>query len=184
MRGHSSIDVLAGNFCARKEFADSMPARRLSKATFIAPELTEVVSFGLVWVLMKASVLERVGASPFDCSPGFSEDLEFCRRAREVGAQMFMAENILIRHVDVDRGVAYLPNRVALPLTGKPQPTPAARRKRTYGPAVDAASYGCPPMNGEVIESNATAFEPTARRSPLVPTVLRFMVPRESFDIG
>lgn len=152
LENFSEIDLLAGNFCSRSKSAVPWHWPRLDASKTPVSPLVEIGVTGWHWILHRARVLERVGPNPFDCFDGLSEDLAFCKRARDQGVRMFAAEDIPILHVDSDRGLAYLPDRAPIALLGELKPTAKAWKRRSYGAAQDAERLKYPPANDEYDE--------------------------------
>lgn len=62
----------------------------------------QVAASGLAAVMMTTSLIERVYNQfglPFSPVPGFGEDLTFCMRASEVGAQLWCDSRIRLGHI-------------------------------------------------------------------------------------
>lgn len=106
---------------------------------------------GFHFVIMRLSLLERVGENPFDIPPGsennVTEDFAFCDRARDVGACLAVGTQMPVFHVDPRDGTAYLPgmpsmrmdNNSVRPLSFE-HPTSSGVgviEKRTYGVEID-----------------------------------------------
>lgn len=137
MRDDRRVDLLSGNFCQRRPFA---PSEFFTSVEATGNEnLVPISSAGFHWVLMRASVLKRVGPSPFTPLYMMAEDISFFKRASEAGVAMFMAKDLLVGHVDSDRGIMYLPDRAALSLNGEARavPTQSHQQRRSYGPSTD-----------------------------------------------
>ena len=147
MKHNPTIDLLCGNFCARSRLSPPWHWPRLDANQ--SRGLVEIELCGFHWVMHRPSVLDRVGAEPFSYSDGLSEDLAFCKRARDRGVRMFAAEDIDIQHVDADRALVYEPFREPMPLPGDLGATPKAWQRRTYGAVQDAARLAYPPVNDE-----------------------------------
>ena len=99
----------------------------------------EVCLAGFHWVLHRASVLRKIGPDPFTPIDNLSEDFSFCKRAKRAGLRLFEAKDVVIPHVDVDRGLAFLPGQPAWTSIGSSLVPPEAQRRHDYGENVDAA---------------------------------------------
>lgn len=195
MEKFPEIDLLAGNFCARSKSAVSwhwprFDASNPGSKTSISPALVEIQACGFHWCLHRPAILERVGPNPFDCFDGLSEDLAFCKQARDQGVRMFAAEDILIGHVDADRGLMYLPDRAPIPLPGELKPTARAWNRRSYGVAQDAERLKYPPANDEfddaaVISVKRNPISPkeaNKERDARIPLVVRLGLPGQEIS--
>lgn len=72
--------------------------------------LVEIVAAGTAGMLIKRRVLDEMGYPWFSNSDGFTinEDVEFCRRARELGYKVWLDTTVAIGHLGV---VAVVPAR-------------------------------------------------------------------------
>lgn len=65
-------------------------------------DIFEVNAIGFAAVMMEVSILKDVFArygAPFFPTPGFGEDLSFCRRLNEMGVRMFCDSRIKVGHI-------------------------------------------------------------------------------------
>lgn len=121
MRDVPSIDALFGNFCGRGPFANPVAYRKARDGNSFPREgvdcqhgdLIEIDEAGFHFVLMRTSLLERLGPNPFDIPadalPTDTEDFAFCRRAKKAGARLVVGMGLPIVHVDPRDGSAYFP---------------------------------------------------------------------------
>lgn len=118
MRNIPSLDALFGWFSARVPYSNPMAYRSSEDANSsprpgldcVPGEIVEVQRAGFHFVLMRTSLLERVGETPFDLTEdAMSEDFAFCKRAVAVGAKLGVGTGFPILHVDPSDGVAYQP---------------------------------------------------------------------------
>lgn len=110
----SAIDVLAGYFGGRDHFSPAFawttwndPASIVDPGRTCAPRsLVAIEQCGFHFVLMRTSVLERVGAQPFALlSDEWTEDFCFIARCRATGVRTYVDTGAHITHVD-DHGRA------------------------------------------------------------------------------
>jgi hypothetical protein len=121
MKSYPMIDVLCGAFSARVPFG-SIRANRI--AGIVSPpipgvdcqlgEVVEVAECGMHFVIHRLSLLERVGANPFDRFGEVGEDFSFCRRVKAAGLRIFCATAAVIAHLDPRDGLAYVPGDAAM----------------------------------------------------------------------
>jgi hypothetical protein len=138
LENHREIDLLAGSFCAREPYCASsgIPAPGVANA---AEGAVEICLTGFHWVLHRGDVLRKVGNDPFTPIDDLSEDFSFCKRAVRAKIRMFEATDVVIPHVDADRGLAFLPGQPAWTSTGASLIPPEGQRRHEYGENVDAA---------------------------------------------
>jgi GT2 family glycosyltransferase len=142
-RAFPKIDILAGYFCIRAAYvAPAATKEALHIRCEIEPDeqgLIEVEDVGFHWLMHRLNVLEAVGPDPFSCFQGKTEDNSFCQRARNAGFRIFVATDLRIPHVDVQKGTAYLPYTRELISFGHEVSAPMsdAPTKRSYGPTID-----------------------------------------------
>lgn len=139
LENHREIDILCGSYCAREEFCagSGVPAPGAPAAS--DEGAVEVILCGFHWVLHRPSVLQRIGPDPFTPLDDLSEDFSFCKRAKRAGLRIFEARDVIIPHVDVDTGRAFLPGQAAWTSIGSSLIPPEAQRRHDYGENVDAA---------------------------------------------
>lgn len=175
LRMHPEIDMLGTYSCDRKPFCS--PSSYISHdgalyplvengmpATIQVPQWAPRFTTGDVvpidvcafhGVLMRTSLLERVGPSPFNLEPnsGVGEDFNFCLRAKRIGAQLATDTGATVAHVDIENGFAFIPYRrpgkiVANRFSVHPDPRPSLeiaqawrdadiRANRRYGESLD-----------------------------------------------
>jgi len=131
MRAQPAIDMLAAFACDRRPFCSPNAfrlhgeryvalAERNTPAPFAIPEWAPRYSIGDVvpvdacafhCVLMRTTLLERLGADPFVLprDARYGEDFEFCRRARAVGASLAVDTGAPVAHLEPESGLAFLP---------------------------------------------------------------------------
>lgn len=139
LANHREIDVLTGSFCAREPYCASsgVPAPGAPAANDEGAH--EVALSGFHWLVHRADVLRKIGPDPFTPIDNLSEDFSFCKRAKRAGIRIFEARDVVIPHVDVDKGLAYLPGQPAWTSIGSSLIPPEAQRRHDYGENVDAA---------------------------------------------
>lgn len=76
-------------------------------------EVVEIDATSFHFVLMRTSLLERVGPSPFNVpDTGFyAEDMQFCFRAKKAGAKVACDTGSIVAHIDIENGLAFIPNQ-------------------------------------------------------------------------
>jgi hypothetical protein len=138
IQNKESIDVLAGWFCSRT--AGASPAVRKRGNTWPRPgadcqfgDIVEIERSGFHFVMHPLSLLEKFTEAPFTIgADDHAEDYAFCRRARDLGARIWVHTGLPVAHIG-DDGSAYLPGEPAYrvvdgELLKSEQPT-----RRTYG---------------------------------------------------
>lgn len=163
MREIPMLDALFGKFGARlpysKPFAwrdaddlESFPKENLDCKP---ADLVQIESAGFHFVMMRSSLLKRVGPNPFDiltndAGKAMGEDASFCRRAVAASAKLGVGMGFPILHVDPLDGTGYLPGMPAAMMDGNvvrmltvehaiPQGTAKTSELRKYGEGVDGA---------------------------------------------
>lgn len=119
MRELPALDALFGRFSTRLPYSSVIAFRDADDDNSFPKESvdcqpSEIVPIedgGFHFVLMRISLLERIGPNPFDIPAGeqCSEDRAFCRRAVAIGAKLGVGMGFPIVHVDPKDGVGYLP---------------------------------------------------------------------------
>lgn len=127
MRTAPHCDALFGKFGARVPHGNVFAWRQSGIMSSFPKEnvdcgpteFVEIAEAGFHLVLMRMSLLDRVGANPFDISEGTSgEDVAFCRRAKQVGARLFVGMGLPALHIDPRDGCAYLPGEPTIFMDG------------------------------------------------------------------
>lgn len=82
-------------------------------------DIVSIQSAGFHLVLMRMSLLERVGHDPFTIPVGseIGEDAAFCQRAREVG-HLAVGMGFPAAHIDARDGTAYIPGMPTMMVDG------------------------------------------------------------------
>ncbi len=122
MHDMPSLDMLVGKFCARQPYANPVAYRKTDDINSFPREgvdckfgeVVPIETAGFHWVLMRLSLLKRVGPNPFTPNEEHGEDHAFCKRVREVGGKMGFASGFPIFHVDPTDGSAYIPGSPAM----------------------------------------------------------------------
>ena len=142
------IDLLAASFSTRLPFASRVAYRKEDDMhSYPRPQidcqmsdLVTVESVGLHWVMHRPELLPRVGSNPFETEEGMGEDVAFCRRVRKAGASIVCAVGLLVAHVDVESGAAYIPGEPSMLIennslmrTGITHMVPKTADVRDYG---------------------------------------------------
>jgi len=128
LREYSHVDALFGNFSSRTPYSHALAWRsRHDNESYPKPGVDcspgDVVSIeraGFHFVLMRLSLLERIGKDPFTVPDGeeIGEDFAFCDRAKFVGANLAVGMGMPIVHVDARNGAAYIPGMPAMMMDG------------------------------------------------------------------
>lgn len=79
---------------------------------FIPNDVVEVDRVSFHFVMMRRSLLERLGPEPFNVprSANYGEDFCFCERAQGAGAKIATDTAAWVAHVDIANGLAFLPH--------------------------------------------------------------------------
>lgn len=131
MRERRDLEMLAAFACDRRPFCSPNAfglhgeryvalVERNTSAPFAIPEWAPRYAIGDVvpvdacafhCVLMRTTLLERLGADPFALPQDarYGEDFEFCRRARAVGARLAVDTGAPAAHLEPESGLAFLP---------------------------------------------------------------------------
>jgi hypothetical protein len=139
LENHREIDILFGSYCAREEFCASSGVPAPGAPDAGNDGALEICLAGFHWVLHRKDVLRKIGPDPFTPLDNLSEDFSFCKRAKRAGLRLFEARDIIVPHIDVDKGLAYLPGQPAWTSIGSSLIPPEAQRRHDYGENVDAA---------------------------------------------
>jgi len=162
MRELPGLDALFGKFGARlpysKPFAwrdaddpESFPKENLDCKP---ADLVQIESAGFHFVMMRSSLLRRVGPNPFDiltndAGKTMGEDASFCSRAIAASAKLGVGMGFPIFHVDPLDGTGYLPGMPAAMMDGNvvriltvehaiPHGSLKSGELRKYGEEIDA----------------------------------------------
>lgn len=163
MREIPMLDALFGKFGTRMPFskvyawrdADDVESFPKENVDCKPADLVQIEGAGFHFVLMRSSLLKRVGPNPFDILVGedgreMAEDASFCHRAVAAGAKLGVGMGFPIIHVDPIDGAAYVPGMPAMMMDGNtvrmltvehstPQGTIKTGELRKYGKEIDAA---------------------------------------------
>jgi hypothetical protein len=157
MKQNPDVDAIFGKFGSRTAFGPVIALREASDGSSFPKEnvdcrygdMVEIKRAGFHWVLMRLSLLERVGPDPFNIPPGIimSEDFAFCDRACAAGAKLVVATGCPVVHIEAKTGLAYLPGMPAMLMDentvreislGKSDTAASSRSKRRlYGDEID-----------------------------------------------
>lgn len=131
MQSRPDLDILTAYSCDRKPFCSAAAFRMFGDVphatiphgvTTLEPtpaslrfnmgEVVEVDATSFHFVMMRTSLLERLGPAPFNLRPNarFGEDMEFCFRAKQAGAKIACDTGSVVAHVDTENGLAFVPN--------------------------------------------------------------------------
>jgi hypothetical protein len=123
-RDAPDIDAIFSSYSVRAPFTHQVGYRdRNDPESVVTPginckhgALVPIQRGGFHWVLMRLSLLERIGEDPFNIPEGqeIAEDFAFCDRACAIGAKLVVATGCPIVHVDASDGSAYLPGMPAM----------------------------------------------------------------------
>lgn len=112
------LDALFAWFCTRTAYAKPVAYRRLDDPESFPKvgvdckhgDVVPIEAAGFHCVIMRPSLLERIGPDPFTPEPGRNEgeDFAFCRRAKAIGATLAVGTSLPAAHVDPRDGVAYM----------------------------------------------------------------------------
>lgn len=144
-------------------------------------DLVPIARAGFHWVLMRLSLLERVGDNPFDIPEGseLPEDFAFCDRAIAAGATLTVGMGAPIFHVDPRDGTVYLPGMPAMIMKGNgvapityehqsPDGTVKNLEQREYGKEIEPMmermkrdAVAAAPMSAEIKQRRTIMNGPT-----------------------
>jgi hypothetical protein len=121
------VDALFGMFGVRSPYAP-VSAWRISADRNSFPkvgidckphDVVDIAEAGFHLVMMRLSLLERLGENPFDPrNESESEDIAFCRRAKEIGARLAVGMGFPVLHIDARDGTAYQPGMPTMMMEG------------------------------------------------------------------
>ena len=122
------LDALFGNFGTRMPYSKMLAFRDAADYESFprvgidceAGNIVPIQRAGFHFVLMRLSLLERIGRNPFSIPEGSldGEDWAFCRRACDIGANRAVGTAIPVLHIDPSDGMAYCPGMPALQMDG------------------------------------------------------------------
>jgi hypothetical protein len=147
-----AVDMVAGMYSNRCAYGDSNCLMPEDYRKSIAPmalkpdELASVAYCGFGFVLMRRTLLDRVGDNPFDRLPietvwewplrdipgRMAEDFSFCKRVLQCGGKIVTEKSLVLGHVDVQDGQIYFPYREPLLANGADRPLPLAVSQASY----------------------------------------------------
>ena len=112
------VDALFAWFCTRAPFAKPVAYCRLDDLESFPKigidckhgDVVPIEAGGFHTVLMRPSLLERIGPDPFTPNPAYQEgeDFAFCRRAKAIGAVMAVGTSLPSVHIDPRDGTGYM----------------------------------------------------------------------------
>jgi hypothetical protein len=126
------VDMVTGLYSNRCAFGVSNALEPNDYTKSIAPlalrpgEVKPVRHCGFGFVMMRRTLLDKVGPSPFDQLPieniyetplrdipgRMAEDFSFCKRVWQHGAKLVTERSLVVGHVDVADGLMYFPYAV------------------------------------------------------------------------
>lgn len=119
-----SLDALFAWFCTRMPYGKPVAYRGIDDPASFPKigvdckegDVVPIEAAGFHTVLMRARLLQRIGANPFTPSldRAEGEDWAFCRRARDIGAMMAVGTSLPSAHIDPRDGTAYMPGMPAM----------------------------------------------------------------------
>lgn len=130
MESNPSIDVMASYFSDRMPFFPAGAFPKLGVPSAILPEnvdlpqdlnldivrfslgdIVEVKAVAFHFVMVRISLLERLGACPFSVSTDavYGEDIVFCERVGAIGGRIACHTGALVGHVDIETGFVFFP---------------------------------------------------------------------------
>ncbi len=124
---YAGLDALFGQFGTRMPYAPVAAWRRPRDPSSFPKvgidcrpgDVVEVAEAGFHLVLMRLSLLQKLGENPFDLyDPIESEDIAFCRRAKAVGARFAVGMGFPVLHIDPRDGTAYQPGMPPMMMEG------------------------------------------------------------------
>ncbi len=127
MRDYPDVDALFGQFGTRMPYAPVSAWRRHhDRDSFprvgvdcMPGDVVDIAEAGFHLVLMRLTLLERLGDNPFDLTEDRgSEDIAFCARAKALGARLAVGMGFPVLHIDPRDGSAYQPGTPALMMQG------------------------------------------------------------------
>lgn len=124
-----TVDMVTAGYSNREAYGRSNALAQHSYGKSIAPmsltpgELAECSACGFGFVIMRRSLLDRVGPNPFDRLPitspdeaplqdipgRMAEDYSFCKRVLGIGGKIVTERSLVVGHVDVADGLVYYP---------------------------------------------------------------------------
>ena len=131
MRELPGIDALFGKFGPRLPFskiyawrdADDPESFPKENVDCKPADIVQIESAGFHFVMMRLSLLRRVGPNPFDIlkndnGQAMGEDSSFCARAIAAGAKLGVGMGFPVLHIDPIDGAAYVPGMPAMMMDG------------------------------------------------------------------
>jgi len=128
MRELPKIDALFGKFGVRAPYGKIVALRDADDPESFPREgvdcengeIVQIERAGFHFVLMRLSLLKRVGPDPFALlsDQGVGEDYVFCDRAIAAGATLAVGMGLPVFHLDPSDGTAYLPGMPAMIMDG------------------------------------------------------------------
>jgi hypothetical protein len=122
------LDALFGSFCIREPYQKTLAFRDAHDLESFPKrgvdckdgEIVPIERCGFHFVLMRLSLLKRIGPKPFTPPPDSDcgEDSAFCERAVSIGASLGVGISMPIVHIDPRDGTAYLPGMPAMLMSG------------------------------------------------------------------
>lgn len=145
--GIDAVTSLAANRCAYSDSNAITPTvtQSICPIALQHGELARVGYCGFHFVMMRRSLLERLGDAPFNQLPitepwqkplrdipgRMAEDFSFCHRVRQIGGRIVTERSIITGHVEVTDGLIYFPYRPPMVANGSGPPLPLPR-DRTF----------------------------------------------------
>lgn len=124
LRATPQLDAIFGKFGGRVPYSKPFAYRKADDSESYPKEnidcgfgdLVVIERAGFHWVVMRLSLLQRVGTNPFSIPENgdLPEDFAFCDRARAAGAKLAVGMGAPIVHIDPRDGAAYLPGMPAM----------------------------------------------------------------------
>jgi hypothetical protein len=162
LEDNTGIDAVTAMASFRHAYSKSCTTR--VDRTAIAPialepgELAPVFYTGFHFIMMRRTLLERLGPNPvdliYDETRIWPEDSSFCLRVKKIGGKIVTEKSLVVGHVESEDGLVYFPFLPAMLANGAGRPLTVPKDQVRYRP-MKIRHYGLPFEPGYRPERNA-----------------------------